>query len=66
MDTDFQERCSAVTKMATAEKRQRRERGSINPDDIISGAFELAERVSIDNLSMPMLSKHLDVADHDQ
>jgi len=52
--------------MATAEKRQRRERGSINPDDIISGAFELAERVSIDNLSMPMLSKHLDVADHDQ
>jgi len=55
-----------VTKMATAEKRQRRERGSINPDDIISGAFELAERVSIDNLSMPMLSKHLDVADHDQ
>jgi hypothetical protein len=29
----------AVAKPATAEKRQRRERGSINPDDIISGAF---------------------------
>ena len=28
----------AVAKQATAEKRQRRERGSINPDDIISGA----------------------------
>ncbi|RUP27353.1 MULTISPECIES: TetR/AcrR family transcriptional regulator [Mycolicibacterium] len=51
----------AVTKVATAEKRRRRERGSINPDDIVSGAFELAERVSIDNLSMPMLGKHLDV-----
>jgi AcrR family transcriptional regulator len=50
-----------VAKQATAEKRQRRERGSINPDDIISGAFELAEEVSIDNLSMPLLGKHLGV-----
>ena len=41
--------------------RQRRERGSINPDDIISGAFELAEQVGIDNLSMPLLGKHLGV-----
>ena len=61
MDTDFQEGVPAVTKVATAEKRQRRERGSINPNDIVNGAFELAEQVSIDNLSMPMLSKHLDV-----
>ena len=30
-----------VAKQATAEKRQRRERGSINPDDIIKGALEL-------------------------
>src|ERR1700736_6517142 len=52
---------AAVAKQATAEKRQRRERGSINPDDIISGAFELAEQVSIDNLSMPLLGKHLGV-----
>ena len=50
-----------VAKQATAEKRQRRERGSINPDDIIKGAFELAEQVGIDNLSMPLLGKHLGV-----
>ena len=50
-----------MAKPATAEKRPRRERGSINPDDIIAGAFELAEQVSIDNLSMPLLGKHLGV-----
>jgi len=50
-----------VAGKATAEKRQRRERGSINPDDIIDGAFELADVVSIDNLSMPLLGKHLGV-----
>ena len=43
------------------EKRQRRERGSINPHDIIEGAFELAETVGIDNLSMPVLGRHLGV-----
>jgi AcrR family transcriptional regulator len=51
----------AVAKQASPDKRQRRERGSINPEDIISGAFELAEQVSIDNLSMPLLGKHLGV-----
>jgi AcrR family transcriptional regulator len=51
----------AVAKQATVEKRQRRERGSINPDDIIKGAFELAEDVGIDNVSMPLLGKHLGV-----
>jgi AcrR family transcriptional regulator len=50
-----------VARQAAAEKRQRRERGSINPDDIIKGAFELAEQVGIDNLSMPLLGKHLGV-----
>ncbi len=50
-----------MAKQATPEKRQRRERGSINPDDIINGAFELAEQVGIDNLSMPLLGKHLGV-----
>jgi AcrR family transcriptional regulator len=50
-----------VAKPATAEKRVRRERGSINPDDIINGAFQLAEEVGIDNLSMPLLGKHLGV-----
>ena len=50
-----------MAKQATADKRQRRERGSINPDDIIDGAFELADQVSVDNLSMPLLGKHLGV-----
>jgi AcrR family transcriptional regulator len=43
------------------DKRQRRERGSISVDEIINGAFEVAEEVSIDGLSMPLLAKHLDV-----
>lgn len=42
-------------------KRERRERGSINPEDIIAGAFELAEQIPVDELSMPMLAKHLGV-----
>jgi AcrR family transcriptional regulator len=50
-----------VAKQVTADRRQRRERGSINPDDIIDGAFELADEVSVDNLSMPLLGKHLGV-----
>lgn len=50
-----------MAKQATAEKRPRRERGSINPEDIINGAFELAEQVGVDNLSMPLLGKHLGV-----
>ncbi len=50
-----------MAKQATAPKRQRRERGSINPNDIIEGAFDLAEQVGIDNLSMPLLGKHLGV-----
>ncbi|CAN5516854.1 TetR family transcriptional regulator [soil metagenome] len=50
-----------MAKQAIADKRQRRERGSINPDDIIKGAFELAEQVGIDNLSMPLLGRHLGV-----
>ncbi|WP_328360925.1 TetR/AcrR family transcriptional regulator [Mycobacterium sp. NBC_00419] len=50
-----------MAKPATVAKRPRRERGSINPDDIIAGAFALAEQVSIDNLSMPQLGRHLGV-----
>ena len=50
-----------MAKQVTADRRQRRERGSINPDDIIDGAFELADEVSVDNLSMPLLGKHLGV-----
>jgi AcrR family transcriptional regulator len=40
--------------------RRRRERGSISVDEIITGAFEVAADVSIDNLSMP-LAQHLGV-----
>jgi AcrR family transcriptional regulator len=42
-------------------RRQRRERGSISVDEILNGAFEVAAEVSIDNLSMPLLARHLDV-----
>ncbi|AZG47363.1 TetR/AcrR family transcriptional regulator [Gordonia insulae] len=42
-------------------KRERRERGSIDPEEIINGAFELAEEVGVDNLSMPVLGRHLGV-----
>jgi AcrR family transcriptional regulator len=45
----------------TAQPRRRRDRGSINVDDILNGAFEVAAEVSINNLSMPLLAKHLDV-----
>ncbi|MEE3849598.1 TetR/AcrR family transcriptional regulator [Gordonia sp. LSe1-13] len=50
-----------MAKKVAGRKRQRRERGSIDPDDIIAGAFELAEQVSVDNLSMPVLGKYLGV-----
>ncbi|WP_327098730.1 TetR/AcrR family transcriptional regulator C-terminal domain-containing protein [Nocardia vinacea] len=50
-----------MAKRITVERRQRRERGSLNPEDIIDGAFELAQQVSIDGLSMPLLGKHLNV-----
>ena len=44
-----------------ASQRQRRERGSISVEEILTGAFEVAAHVSIDNLSMPVLARHLDV-----
>lgn len=47
--------------MTAAEPRQRRDRGSISADEILNGAFEVAAEVSIDNLSMPLLAKHLGV-----
>lgn len=50
-----------MAKQTTTERRPRRERGSIKPDDIIAGAFELAEELGIDNVSMPLLGKHLGV-----
>jgi AcrR family transcriptional regulator len=50
-----------LARQATADKRQRRQRGSISVDEIIKGAFEVAREVSVDGLSMPLLAKHLDV-----
>ena len=46
---------------AKADTRKRRDRGSISADEILQGAFDVAARVSIDHLSMPVLAKHLDV-----
>jgi AcrR family transcriptional regulator len=50
-----------LARQAAATKRPRRERGSINAEDIINGAFELAADLPIDTLSMPVLAKHLGV-----
>src|SRR3954462_15799092 len=44
-----------------AQQRRQRERGSISVDEILNGASEVAAEVSIDNLSMPLLARHLDV-----
>src|SRR6478752_296820 len=44
-----------------ARRRQRRKGGSISVDEILNGAFEVAAEVSIDNLGMPLLARHLDV-----
>jgi AcrR family transcriptional regulator len=41
--------------------RQRRARGSITPEAVIKGAFELAETETLDGLSMPRLARYLDV-----
>ncbi|MDF3338762.1 TetR family transcriptional regulator [Mycolicibacterium septicum] len=50
-----------MTTPASTNGRRRRERGSISVDEILRGAFEVADEVSIDNLSMPQLARHLDV-----
>jgi AcrR family transcriptional regulator len=50
-----------VPKAAPKANRRRRQRGSINAEEIIAGAFEVARRESLDQLSMPALAEHLDV-----
>jgi AcrR family transcriptional regulator len=50
-----------VPKTAPKGIRRRRQRGSINAEEIIAGAFEVARRVSLDQLSMPALAEHLGV-----
>jgi AcrR family transcriptional regulator len=53
---------TAVVKADVKRPHKRRQRGSINADDIVAGAFEVARASSLDQLSMPMLAEHLDVA----
>ena len=50
-----------MPKAAPKAIRRRRQRGSINAEEIISGAFEVARRESLDQLSMPALAEHLGV-----
>jgi AcrR family transcriptional regulator len=50
-----------VPKAAQKAPQPRRPRGSINPQEIIAGAFEVARRASLDQLSMPALAEHLGV-----
>ena len=50
-----------MARTPTGGTRQRRDRGSISTDEILNGALEVAQEVSIDNLSMPQLAKHLGV-----
>ncbi|HEY9314070.1 TetR/AcrR family transcriptional regulator [Williamsia sp.] len=51
--------------MATANSRKaagiRRPRGSISAEEIVTGAFEVANKTSLSQLSMASLAKHLDV-----
>lgn len=47
--------------MAQSPPRKRRARGSVEPEKIIDGAFEIASERGLDNLSMPDLAAHLDV-----
>jgi len=42
-------------------KPKRRPRGSLDVEDIITGAFELAEDLSLSGLSMPVVARHLGV-----
>jgi len=42
-------------------QRTRRNRGSLSAQEIINGAFEVAEGISLDKLSMPELARHLGV-----
>jgi AcrR family transcriptional regulator len=50
-----------VPKTEARVTRKRRQRGSINADDIVAGAFALAQRISLDQMSMPLLAENLDV-----
>ncbi|WP_081635501.1 TetR/AcrR family transcriptional regulator [Nocardia sp. BMG111209] len=50
-----------MARRRTTTGRRRRVRGSLDPKEIIEGAFDLADKVSLDGLSMPMLGRHLGI-----
>ncbi len=50
-----------MTKADSTGTRKRRQRNSINAEEIVGGAFEVARRTSLDQLSMPILAEHLGV-----
>jgi AcrR family transcriptional regulator len=52
---------SAAAAATGNQRRQRRARGSITPEEVIRGAFELAEAEGVEALSMPRLAQALDV-----
>jgi len=47
--------------MSAKPTKKRRERGSIDPELVLDGAFEVATRNGLDGLSMPGLAAHLGV-----
>lgn len=51
---------AAMPETTTKPRRKRRRRNSIKVEDIIAGAFEVARRTSLDQLSMPALAEYLD------
>ncbi len=52
---------AAAASLGRSAKPKRRPRGSLDVEDIITGAFELAEDVSLGGLSMPLVARHLGV-----
>ena len=51
----------ATKRGASGARTKRRPRGSLDIEDIVTGACELADEVSVAGLSMPVLARHLDV-----
>lgn len=50
-----------MPKTDTGTARKRRQRGSIHAEDILTGAFQVARRTSLDQLSMPVLAEYLGI-----
>ena len=45
--------------MATTKPRRRRARGSLSPEEILAGAYDLVAEEGLDDLSMPVLARRL-------